>query len=165
MPRTIAFLLMPGMLLSVGAAPAGAGTAASAPRTATAPDAATRQEAQVLGEVLGRLRSLEVETARLAEAQRAAEARHTAAVAGLERRVGDLEAERERKRDTAGEEGFKQSSGEHPPRRLQAPPTRGERQRQQSRHRSHPGDLAISLPFGAQPVSGRHTTQTRRQAH
>jgi hypothetical protein len=117
---------MPGMLLSVGAAPAGAGTAASAPRTATAPDAAARQEAQVLGEVLGRLRSLEGETARLAEAQRAAEARHAAAVAGLERRVGDLEAERDRERDTAGEEGFKQSSGEHPPRRLQAPPTRGD---------------------------------------
>jgi hypothetical protein len=102
MPRTIAVLLMPGMLLSVGAAPAGAGTAASAPRTATAPDAAARQEAQVLGEVLGRLRSLEGETARLAEAQRAAEARHAAAlstaearhaaaVAALERRVGDLE--------------------------------------------------------------------------
>eukprot|EP01047_Picozoa_sp_COSAG01_P081553 COSAG01_NODE_16300_length_1248_cov_11.100957_2_plen_84_part_01 len=71
MPQTIAFLLVPGMLLSVGAA--GAGTVASAPRTATAPDAAARQEAQVLGEVLGRLRSLEGETARLKEAQRAAE--------------------------------------------------------------------------------------------
>jgi hypothetical protein len=49
LPRTIVFLPMPGMLLSVGAVPAGAGTAASAPRTATAPDAAARQEAQEAG--------------------------------------------------------------------------------------------------------------------
>eukprot|EP01047_Picozoa_sp_COSAG01_P088218 COSAG01_NODE_20656_length_941_cov_1.766311_1_plen_91_part_10 len=91
----------------------------------------------MLGEVLGRLRSLEGETARLKEAQHAAEARHTATlelvgarhtatVAGLERRVSDLEAERERERDTAGEEGSKtqQSFSKHPPRRLQAPPAR-----------------------------------------
>eukprot|EP01047_Picozoa_sp_COSAG01_P110870 COSAG01_NODE_39672_length_473_cov_1.240642_1_plen_56_part_10 len=56
MPRTIAFLLVPGMLLSAAATSTGADTAASAPQTAAALDAAAaRQQAQVLGEVLGRL--------------------------------------------------------------------------------------------------------------
>jgi hypothetical protein len=133
---TLLALLMSAMP-AAGTASTGGSTAGTASTTA-APGATTRQEAPVLGEVLGRLRSLEGETARLAEAQRVAEAqhtaalsaaemRHTAAVAALERRMSDLEAEREWERDTAGEEGSKtqQSSGKHPPRRLQAPPARG----------------------------------------
>jgi hypothetical protein len=94
-------LMLLGAVPAAGAAGTG-GSTAGAVGTAAVLDAAARQEAQVLGEVLGRLRSLEGETARLAEAQRAAEARHaaalstaaarhTAAVAVLERRVSELE--------------------------------------------------------------------------
>eukprot|EP01047_Picozoa_sp_COSAG01_P081739 COSAG01_NODE_16419_length_1237_cov_2.165202_2_plen_206_part_00 len=98
---TALLALLMGAMPAPGTASTGGSTAGTASTTA-APGAATRQEAQVLGEVLGRLRSLEGEMARLEKAQRAAEARHTvalstaearhtAAVAALERRVSDLE--------------------------------------------------------------------------
>jgi hypothetical protein len=52
MPRTIAFLLVPGMPLPVGAACLVAGLAAGAPQAVCVGD----QHAQVLSEVLGRTR-------------------------------------------------------------------------------------------------------------
>jgi hypothetical protein len=101
MRRTATAVLMLLSAVQVAGAAGTGDSADGAVDTAAVSDATTRQE-QVLGEVLGRLRSLEGETARLAEAQRAAEARHvaalstveaqhTAAVAALERRVSDLE--------------------------------------------------------------------------
>jgi hypothetical protein len=57
-------LLMSAMLVAGTASTGGSATGTAS--TTAAPGAAARQEAQVLGEVLGRLRSLEGEMARLA---------------------------------------------------------------------------------------------------
>jgi hypothetical protein len=72
---TALLALLMSAMPAAGTASTGGSTAGAASTTA-APGAAARQEAQVLGEVLGWLRSLEGETARLKEAQHAAEARH-----------------------------------------------------------------------------------------
>eukprot|EP01047_Picozoa_sp_COSAG01_P100252 COSAG01_NODE_30134_length_622_cov_0.734226_1_plen_202_part_10 len=97
---TALLVLLMSTMPTAGAASTGS-PMAGAVGAAAAPDATARQEV-MFGEVLGWLRSLERQTARLEEAQRAAEARHAAAlddaaarhraaVAELEERVSNLE--------------------------------------------------------------------------